>query len=435
MNGASAGTGDSRTRRRLAALAMESIMRKGPGKSAGSQEAQASQPLEPRVDRVPGLDSLGTIARTPSGTTCVVTTLCDVDHAHGRVGIAGSLSVRADHVAMLALDPSLANADISKIVFIDTETTGLAGGAGTVPFVVGLAWFEDGALRVDQLVLPDFPDEAAMLAVVAERISWASLIASYNGKSFDWPLLRQRFILNRVPVPTIPLHLDLLHCARRVYRRRLRGVRLVDVEREVLGFHRVDDIPGELIPRTYFDYLSSGDVHGIRAVVDHNRWDVIALAAVLPALVREWEEVRPEADPRDHLSLAEVALRVSDIDRARAFARQAAECSGAEDISRAANLILAKIARRLHLPDDEQAALLSALDVSKGSDDDAAPVHLWLAKHYEHRRKDVARAIPHAERGATAEDFEVATRRKARLQKRLQTSVSLPSVDGASRKR
>ena len=109
------------------------------------------------------------------------------------------------------------------MLFLDTETTGLAGGTGTVPFLVGLAWFEGRSLRVHQLFLRRLGEEAPMLRVLAERMAEPPAWSTYNGKSFDWPLLRTRFVLNRVPTPAELPHLDLLHCARRVFKHRGSG--------------------------------------------------------------------------------------------------------------------------------------------------------------------------------------------------------------------
>ena len=126
-------------------------------------------------------------------------------------------------MASLALDPRLAGVDFRRVLYLDTETTGLAGGTGTVPFLVGLAWFEERSLRVHQLFLRRLGEEAPMLRVLAERMAESSCLVTFNGKSFDWPLLRTRFVLNRVPVPAELPHLDLLHCARRVFKHRGSG--------------------------------------------------------------------------------------------------------------------------------------------------------------------------------------------------------------------
>jgi uncharacterized protein YprB with RNaseH-like and TPR domain len=135
--------------------------------------------------------------------------------------------VSTERLAQLALNPELESIDLRRALFFDTETTGLAGGTGTVPFLIGIAWFEDESMRIQQLFLPEMGKEAPMLHWLRERVQQSSCVVSFNGKAFDWPLLRTRFVLNRVPAPSLPPHLDLLHCARRVLRPRLQSVRLV----------------------------------------------------------------------------------------------------------------------------------------------------------------------------------------------------------------
>ncbi|MGZ3460955.1 MAG: ribonuclease H-like domain-containing protein, partial [Archangium sp.] len=153
---------------------------------------------------------------TPHGVVHVAERVLAPDHHHGNAPLAEALDVEPALVASLALQPGLVGVDFQRMLFLDTETTGLAGGTGTVPFLVGLAWFEGRSLRVHQLFLRKLGEEAPMLRVLAERMAESSCLVTFNGKSFDWPLLRTRFVLNRVSPPAELPHLDLLHCARRV---------------------------------------------------------------------------------------------------------------------------------------------------------------------------------------------------------------------------
>jgi hypothetical protein len=321
-------------------------------------------------------------------------------------------------LAQLALDPTLEEVDISRALFFDTETTGLAGGTGTVPFLIGIGWFEDESLRIQQLFLPELGYEAPMLHWFRERVAQCSCLVSFNGKTFDWPLLRNRFVMNRVRAPELPPHLDLLHCARRILRRRLRSVRLVELEREVLGMYREDDVSSALIPQLYFDYLDGGDVSPIAKVIEHNANDLIALAALVAELVAHFDEVHGEDDPRDHLAYARVAERTGDPGRARSFARAAAEGGGEAACTVEACLLTARMARRGGDVDDEERALIDALQAAD-EDELRAIVQLALSKHYEHRRKDLALALEHAAGTALAEGDEATERRMGRLERRL----------------
>jgi uncharacterized protein YprB with RNaseH-like and TPR domain len=360
----------------------------------------------------------GEARQTEHGELHLIDEYLEPRHHHGRSPIAKALEVSTERLAQLALDPSLESVDLKRALFLDTETTGLAGGTGTVPFLIGIAWFEDESMRIQQLFLPELGREAPMLHWLRERVRASSCVVSFNGKTFDWPLLRNRFVLNRVKAPALPPHVDLLHCARRVLRPRLKSVRLVELERKVLGMYREDDISGALIPQLYFDYLDGGDVSPMAKVIEHNANDLIALAALVVELVTHFDEVHGDDDPRDHLAYAKVAERTGDGARARSFASAAAKGGGSAACTVDACMLSARMARRAGEVDQEEAALLAALDAAN---DDAlrAAAKLGLAKFYEHRRKDLRRALEYAGGTALAEGDEAAERRVSRLERRL----------------
>ena len=361
---------------------------------------------------------LGQRHDTEHGELHLIDEYLEPHHHHGRAPIAEALRVSTERLAQLALDPSLEGVDLQRALFFDTETTGLSGGTGTVPFLIGIGWFEDQSMRIQQLFLPELGREAPMLHWLRERVQQSSCLVSFNGKTFDWPLLRSRFVLNRVRAPVLPPHLDLLHCARRVLRSRLKSVRLVELERKVLGMYREDDVSGALIPQLYFDYLDGGDVSPIAKVIEHNANDLIALAALVAELVNHFDEVHGGDDPRDHLAYAKVAERTGDRARARSFADAAAQGGGESMCTVEACMLNARMARRGGDVDDEERALLDAL---RAADDEIlrAGVRLALSKLYEHRRKDLARALEHAAGTALAEGEDAAERRVARLERRL----------------
>lgn len=360
----------------------------------------------------------GQIRETGHGEIHLIDEFLEPHHHHGRAPISKVLQVSSARLAQLALDPSLEHVDIRGALFLDTETTGLAGGTGTVPFLIGLGWFEDESMRIQQLFLPELGREAPMLRWLGERVARSSCVVSFNGKTFDWPLLRNRFVLNRVRAPALPPHLDLLHCARRILRPRLRSVRLVELERKVLGMYREDDVSGALIPQIYFDYLDGGAVSPLAKVIEHNANDLIALAALASKLVEHFEEVHGADDPRDHLAYAKVAERTGDANRARSFARAAANGGGDARCTVEASLLRARMARRDGDVDEEERALLEAL---AAADEELlrAVTSLALAKFYEHRRKDLHRALGHAASTALAEGAEACERRIARLTRRV----------------
>src|SRR5713226_6233872 len=176
--------------------------------------------------------------------------------------------------------------DPEKWLFLDTETTGLAGGTGTYAFLIGLAWWDAGALQVEQFFMRDFSEEHSTLHELAVRLAERPVLVTFNGKSFDWPLLESRFTMTRViPTPRLAAHLDLLHPARALWKMRLGSVRLCELERHVLdaprlGWHRGDDISSALIPQFYFDYLRGGSAEPLIGVARHNQMDLRGLAAL-----------------------------------------------------------------------------------------------------------------------------------------------------------
>jgi len=174
----------------------------------------------------------------------------------------------------------LAADDLRRPLFLDTETTGLSGGTGTVAFLVGLAWREANGLALAQYFLRDFNQENALLWAVGQCVNEAGVLVSYNGRCFDWPLLQTRLVMRRAEWPSPP-HFDLLTLARRIFRPRLPDCALQTIEQAVLDLHRADDLPGSLIPSRYFAWLRNGDPHVLEPVFIHNRQDVLSMALLL----------------------------------------------------------------------------------------------------------------------------------------------------------
>ena len=212
-------------------------------------------------------------------------------HRHGRTTIADAAPGAEGWPSLAVLDPAIAR---SRLLFVDLETTGLAGGAGTCAFLVGCAWFDGGVFRVRQLLLARYGGERALLEDVARTAGESGALATYNGKSFDVPLIETRFLFHRMTAPfaTMP-HVDVLHTARRLWRQgdgersafsvdsadeRGSGCRLGAIEQSVLGHVREHDVPGYEIPSRYFHFVRSGDPRPLAAVIEHNRQDLLSLA-------------------------------------------------------------------------------------------------------------------------------------------------------------
>lgn len=367
----------------------------------------AEPPREPRATHVP-------VESTTDGPLHRIVHRLEPGHRHGHIPIARARKIESHIASALALDSNFANVDFTRMLLLDTETTGLSGGTGTLPFLIGMAWFEDEGLRIEQLLLKRPGEERPLLSRLAERIAESSCIVTYNGKSFDWPLLRTRAIINRVPVPTPNAHLDLLHCARRIFARRLGRVRLVQVESEVLGMVREHDVEGAEIPHLYWDFIRGGEESILTPVIEHNANDLVALAALLAALGERWESALPTHAPADRLGIARLALRHGDFERAIRFAKAAASSTGSADMTVDACLVEIEVARA-HRKHEEVCLLLQkAIDACE-SDERRAALHLALAKHLEHRCGDPQAAMTHAAHTAVAEGTLKSAERMARL--------------------
>jgi len=340
------------------------------------------------------------------------------DACHGHVPVSDCLQVMPTTLAELALDPVLEGVAIDKLLFIDTETTGLAGGAGTLPFLIGVAWFEDGCLQIEQLLLLRPGQEAPMLQHLAQRFASASALVTYNGKSFDWPLLRNRFVLNRVDMPVAVPHLDVLHCARRVFKHRQGPLRLTHLETTELGFTRVGDIEGALIPPTYFRFLRGASPNTLTPILTHNRHDLAALVALIPALAKRWASVEANTSGADCLALAQLSVRAGVKDRALDFAQAVAaqsDTSGVHAIE--AQLLCAQLLRQRGDVDGALAALHAALQHPQKAEH--AAVHLALAKLYEHHVKDFVAAVRHAQHTLGAEPHAAHQKRVERVRRKI----------------
>ena len=340
-------------------------------------------------------------------------------------------------------------ADPSKWLFLDTETTGLAGGTGTYAFLIGLAWWDAGALQVEQFFMRDFGEEHAILHEVAARLAERPVLVTFNGKSFDWPLLENRFTMTRsIAVPRLAAHLDLLHPARALWKLRLGSVRLVELERHVLdaralGWHREEDVLAALIPQHYFDYLRGGPAEPLAAVVRHNQMDLRGLAALvgkIDALLTSGDG--GEVESLDLFGLSRYLQRRGDSRRAHFACTQAIDLGLPKEYDRQARRELALLAKRRG--EHEQAAKLW----HELAADESAGIYacVQLAIYYERRAKRLETALEFArlalakvrrlrtnllDRAATPRNLrleQTILSRIARLEHRMQMSRVLPAL-------
>lgn len=240
--------------------------------------------LPPSARRQVALESVlpGVFHETPSGRCWVVRTDVPAASRHGRFPLEAFLRVSPEALAVLGGDPAIGSVPLTATLFLDTETTGLSGGTGTMAFLVGLGFFEGGQFCVRQLFLRDPGDEPAMLDFLAEFLPRFGLLITFNGRGFDIPILETRFVLARRPFPLAATpHLDLLPPARRLWREVLPSRSLTALERDVLGVLRdQEDIPSGVIPLVYRDYLRTGDARELPRIFYHNRMDILSMVTL-----------------------------------------------------------------------------------------------------------------------------------------------------------
>jgi uncharacterized protein YprB with RNaseH-like and TPR domain len=341
-------------------------------------------PLEELVD--------GMRRQNERGEFFVTDTSVHLEVRHGDVPLSRLHTVAPQTVAVLAAEPDLGDFDLRDAVFLDTETTGLAGGAGTAAFLIGAGWVEGERFRVRQYFMRDYHEEAALLQALADDLGGFSRVVTFNGKIFDLPLLEARFHLARSRFPlSEAVHLDLLHPARRLWKARLESCRLQALEVELLGLRRHGDIPGDEIPQVYFDWVRRRDARMLARVFEHNRQDIVSLAA-LAVLACQWVEGGRAEDPRDVYSLARVLERGRLFERSEEEYRRAVAL-GAGTLRGPALLRLGSRAKRAG--DFERAARLWEEAGEAGEPEG------WreLAMHHEHRTGDLDAALRAVDRG------------------------------------
>jgi uncharacterized protein YprB with RNaseH-like and TPR domain len=284
-----------------------------------------------------------------------------------------------------------------KWLFLDTETTGLAGGTGTYAFLVGLAWWESGGLRVEQLFLRDFSEEHSLLHQLASRLAERPVLVTFNGKTFDWPLLESRFIMTRaIQTPRLAAHLDLLHPARALWRLRLGSVRLMELERQVLdverlGLHRFGDVASALIPQMYFNYLRGGIADPLASVIKHNQMDLRGLAALfgkINALLDERGSLDDE-ESLDLFGLSRYLHRRGERERAQSACEKAIDAGLPGEFRLRARRDLALMAKRRG---DKEAAAAVWEELARDPKDGIEACE-QLAIHYERNARDFERAL------------------------------------------
>lgn len=373
-------------------------------------------PNEPAVAAAPQPLSIGRgVALHPAATTAgavlYTENVYEPTYRQGMLPLGTALE--APPAAWRRLLPLAGDFPVADALFIDLETTGLSRGVGTYAFLLGIGRFVGGRFRVRQFFLRDFHEEPAALAALAEELATARAIVTFNGRSFDWPLLEARAIVNRRRLPRLP-HLDLLFPARRLWQQTLDSCRLARLEAAILGVRREDDVPGEEIPRLYFSFLETGDAEPLAGVIEHNRLDILSLAALTGYIAQAAADPLAAAPGGRPLSGAELyglgrtlaagARDPEETDLACACLEEALRRDLPRPLERRCRQLLVALYKRSGRADNA----LTVLEEAARGDGGSPWAHIELAKHYEHRVRDLAAA-----REWSLQALDVALRRRA----------------------
>lgn len=324
---------------------------------------------------------------TPYGTCYVVETKHPLTKKHGHWALGKVLGADYNKLSLLG-QGFQGSFDAQQTLFFDTETTGLAGGTGTYAFLVGLGFFTEDHFVVKQLLMRDYNEELALLYLLDQEFGQRKIILSFNGKTFDLPLLQTRFTLSRFNLEWIAQveHLDLLHMARRIWRHKLPSCSLNSLEEHILGVTRVDDISGFEIPARYFQFLQTKQGELLQQIVEHNYLDIVSLATLLFRLQATLELEPAECDcSYEAEALANLALLAGDYNSALPFLEAARQLATETEQYLGILRTTASVHKRLGDYGEASKFWKKILELNE-ADFFAAEE---LAKYYEHRLKDL----------------------------------------------
>jgi uncharacterized protein YprB with RNaseH-like and TPR domain len=359
------------------------------GVHVGTSNLPAPKPL-PRADYPIESVLAGEWQVTPYGEVFVVETHYRADFLRGTVKLRNSTPL--EMIAAWAREPRLPQLPLEKFAFLDTETTGLAGGSGTYTFLVGLGRFEGETFRLAQFFLRDPAEEPAQLSAIENFLAPCEAIVSFNGKSFDLPLLNARYITNGWPPPLKnTAHIDLLHLARRLWRSRLPSRTLGDLEAKILGATRTErDVPGWMVADLYFDYLHSGDARPLLGVFYHNEMDVVSLAALLNHMAILIED--PLSDSVEHgldqIAIGKLYADLGYLDKAAEIYQHGL---AHDDLQETDYVQALEQLSFIHKRRGDQEAALDLWE--QAAQNGQIYAHIELAKVYEHKLQDYEEAI------------------------------------------
>ncbi len=369
----------------------------------------------------------GEESRTPHGCHFETSRLWENHRRHGSLDISSLVEMPADLLTSIS-DGSITDCDCSKWAFLDTETTGLAGGSGTYAFLIGVGRITPSGFELKQFFMRDPSEEASLLHGLSEYLSQFDTLVTYNGKTYDQPLLETRYRMSRMKPPFGRLeHLDLLVGARRLWKLRFDSCRLVDLENQILGVEREGDLPGEMIPYVYFEYLRKREAARIVPILHHNAIDILTLACFTAIIPRAFKS--PEEAPLSHgaemVGLGRWLHRCEEYEKALVLFRRALGKGLRDDLLFRTLWDIGRIEKRLGR---EAAAIAIYTELASGRNPFRLASLEELAKYYEHKERNYSMALEFTLQALSHEDTEALQRRRGRLERRVAKRASAPRL-------
>jgi hypothetical protein len=367
-----------------------------------------------------GNPAAGRAVETPAGRHWELERAWPAHYRHGVSDVGALIELPADILSELLPAGSAAepmNCPPQRWAFLDTETTGLAGGSGTLAFLVGVGAITPAGFRLKQYFLRQPSEEASLLSALAADLASFDVLVTYNGKAFDVPLLETRFLMNRQKAPFARLqHVDLLFGARRLWRLKLESCRLQDLERRILGHERVDDVGGGFIPNLYFDYLRRRDARPLEPVFFHNAIDILSLACLTAVVPQAFRDPARLTHGAELAGLARWFCNEDRLEEAAVLMRLALERPLSDALVWETLWRLADSERKLHR---EAAAVAAWSELAAVRNPFQVQALERLAMHYEHSEKSPVLALEYTHAALAIERTPELEKRAARLAARL----------------
>ncbi len=374
-----------------------------------------SRPLPP-PRRMPVEEFMpGEQIETAFGTHFETEKLWEHHRHHGSADIGALASL--PHDLLSAVGNEMPSAAPETWAFLDTETTGLVGSISTCAFLVGVGRITKEGFRVRQFFMRSYSEEASLLDSLSRHLKKFQVLITYNGASFDQPLLESRYHLNRAKSPFDRLpHLDLLHSSRRLWKLRFDSCRLVDLENQILGFERTGDIPGAMIPYVYFEYLRTKWIERLVPVFHHNAVDILTLACLTGIVPNAFKDGSTRTNGAELTGIARWLMEAGDIERALPMFRKAVDSGLRDELLFRTLWDIAKLERK---QGNTEAALAIWTELSESRNPFRAKAFSELAKQAEHGEKNYARALELTREALSLDPSVDLEKREQRLKKKL----------------